>query len=255
MQDWYRRYYAAIERSQAYSEFCRRVFGRDLGQHGFADMEQVQLLADALHVRAADRVFELGCGSGGILAQIVAGTCAQAVGIDYAEHAVAMANSNYGSTHLRFVAADIGSLCFLPGSFDVVISIDSMYFTPVGATVAALAELLSPGGRMGILYAHGADPEHPLATFDRGELPAERTPLGVALCEQGLPFTAQDLTEADRRHALLKKSVLEELELAFIAEGNEFLHQNRYGEAKGVLAAIEAGAHARYLYVATKSES
>ena len=34
----------------------------------------------------------------------------------------------------------------------------------------------------------------------------------------------------------------------FEVEGNLFLHENRLGEAKGIIAAIEAGAPARYLY-------
>ena len=148
--------------------------------------------------------------------------------------------------------ADIGALCFCPGSFDALISIDTLYFTPLEATVAAMTWLLKSGGRMGILYAHGADPEHPLATFDRGDLPAERTPLGMALAQQGLAYRVWDLTAADHEHALVKKRVLGELRPRFAAEGNEFLFENRYGEANGVLHAIEAGAHARYLYLVTQ---
>ena len=252
MRDWYERYYAAVERSAAYAEFCRRVFGANLGQHGFADMDQVRLLVEGLNLRAGDRILDLGCGNGGIIAGIAVQTGADVVGLDYSQYAIAGAQARYASPHIQFVAADIGAVCFEAASFDAVMGIDALYFTPTDETVAAVAALLRPGGRMAFLYSHGADPEHPLPSFDRGALPPYRTPLGVALRRQGLSFTTHDLTEDDRRHALRKKQVLEALELAFIMEGNEFLYRNRYGEANGVLAAIEAGAHARYLYLATK---
>ena len=88
MQEWYERYYAAIEHSAAYAAFCRRVFGRDLGQHGFADMAQIQLLLDALRIQSTDRVIDLGCGAGGIVAEIGLSAGADVVGMDYIKHAV-----------------------------------------------------------------------------------------------------------------------------------------------------------------------
>ena len=38
MQDFYTRFYAAIAVSPAYARFCERAYGRNFGQHGFADM-------------------------------------------------------------------------------------------------------------------------------------------------------------------------------------------------------------------------
>lgn len=35
----------------------------------------------------------------------------------------------------------------------------------------------------------------------------------------------------------------------YYVEGTQFLHDNRYGEACGAIAAFEAGALARYLYL------
>ena len=42
--------------------------------------------------------------------------------------------------------------------------------------------------------------------------------------------------------------MLEELKAELAAEGDSLLYNNRYGEAIGVIAAFEAGAHARYVY-------
>jgi len=252
MKDWYERYYTAIEYSASYAEFCSRVFGRNYAQHGFADMDQVARLVDALDIRSTDSLLDLGCGTGGMVAHVGREFEVEAFGLDYDQRAMALAGRKYAADRVHFVAGDIGALCFAAASFEIVIAIDTLYFTRLEPTVAALVDILAYDGRAGILYSHGADPQNPLPHFDRSTLPPERTPLGVVLASRGLPYMALDLTEEDRRHALKKKSVLEDLKDDFIAEGNEFLFENRYGEACGVLAAIEANAHARYQYIITK---
>src|SRR5690242_16585366 len=45
MKAFYDAFYTAIAHSQAHATFCTRVLGRDLGQHGFADVAQLDLLA------------------------------------------------------------------------------------------------------------------------------------------------------------------------------------------------------------------
>ena len=47
MRDFYERYYDAMTRSRAHAAFCERVFGRNLCQHGFADMTQLDALIEA----------------------------------------------------------------------------------------------------------------------------------------------------------------------------------------------------------------
>ena len=44
MFDWYENFYHAVEKSVAYSEFCKTVFGIDFSQHGFSDIIQIQEL-------------------------------------------------------------------------------------------------------------------------------------------------------------------------------------------------------------------
>jgi hypothetical protein len=42
VQEFYTDFYAATEHSRAHAEFCERVFGANLCQHGFADMAQIK---------------------------------------------------------------------------------------------------------------------------------------------------------------------------------------------------------------------
>jgi hypothetical protein len=118
----------------------------------------------------------------------------------------------------------------------------------LGKTIAQMKAVLKPGGEMGILYSHGANPQVPIAVFPRETLPADKTPLAQALQQHHLSYQAWDLTEDDYQHAQRKKQIVEDLRAQFEAEGNLFLYENRHGEAEGVMAAIEAGAHRRYLY-------
>jgi len=55
---FYNEYYQAVLHGLAHAAFCERVYGKDLCQHGTADMEQIQLLLDALQVQAGMRVVE-----------------------------------------------------------------------------------------------------------------------------------------------------------------------------------------------------
>jgi cyclopropane fatty-acyl-phospholipid synthase-like methyltransferase len=250
MRDFYTRYYAAVAHSAAYAEFCRRGYGQDFGQHGFADMAQVDALLGLVCLAPGDRVLDLGCGTGGIAEYISDCTGAHVTGVDFIPEAIRQAQERTTTKHARlaFRVGDMRELDLPAGSYDAVISIDTLYFTELARSVPHMAAFLVPGGQMAIFYSHGADPENPIETFPRDTLPADRTPLGEALARHGLLYRIWDFTGADYVHAQLAQQVLEELKPAFEAEGNLFLYENRLGEAHGIMAAVEAGAHARYLY-------
>jgi cyclopropane fatty-acyl-phospholipid synthase-like methyltransferase len=253
MKDFYTRYYAAIAASRAYAAFCERAYGRNCGQHGFADMAQIDALLGATRLTPTDRVLDLGCGNGGIAEYIADVTGAHVTGVDFIPEAIRQAQERTADKRdrLAFWISDIRELDFATGSFDALISIDTLYFTELDRSIPQWAALLAAGGRMGIFYSHGADPENPIAMFRRETLPPDKTPLGEALAWHGLPFQTWDFTSADYRHAQLARKVLEELRPAFEAEDTLFLYENRLGEANGILAAVEASAHARYLYHVT----
>jgi len=250
MWHWYRRYYASACQSAAHAAFCERLYGRDFCQHGFADMQQVGRLLGVLHLGPGRRVLELGCGSGGIAEHISDLTGAHVTGLDNVPEAIALAKQRAltRAERLGFVLDSMDHMEFPLASFDAIIAIDALYFTDLDTTVAQMKAVLKPGGEMGILYAHGADPQVPIAAFPRETLPPDRTPLARALQQHRLAYKTWDLTEDDYQHAQRKKQIVEELHAQFEAEGNLFLYENRRGEADGVMAAIEAGAHKRYLY-------
>ncbi len=251
MRDFYEKYYAVVGHSQAHRAFCERVFGRDLCQHGFADLEQLNLLAQVTHLGPAHRVLDLGCGNGMIAEYLSDCTGAHVTGLDYIPQAVQQAQERSAakSDRLAFVTGDINRLQLAPAAFDVILSIDTMYFSEdYAATIRALKAALSPAGQMAILFSHGREPWIPMDEFPKETLPPDKTPLAAALLANDLSFRTWDLTSRDYALALRRKEVLLDLKPQFEAEGILFIYENRIGDAEGIRQAIEDGLHARYLY-------
>ncbi len=256
MKDFYTNFYSAIEHSPAHHAFCERAYGRDLGQHGFADMEQLDLLQQVTRIGPTHHILDLGCGNGLIAEYLSDSTGAHITGIDYIEQAIQSARERTASKtdRLSFAVGDINRLELPSCAYDIVLSIDTMYFSEdYAATIRALKAALRPDGQLAILYAYGREPWVPREKFPADNLPPGRTPLAEALRNNGLEFQTWDLTKQDYLLARRRKEVLEDLKLQFEAEGLMFIYENRMGDALGVRQAVEEGLHARYLYRAQLS--
>lgn len=251
MRDFYERFYALAPHSAAHGEFCRRVFGKNLCQHGFADMEQLQAVMDATHLRPKMTLLDVGCGVGMIAEYLSDSTGARVWGVDFIPQAIeqARARTEDKADRLAFEVADVNALELPQGVFDVVLSIDTLYFSAdYIATLRALMGALRPGGQMALFYAHGRLPGVAPAAFPMETLHPQRTPLGEALVALDLPFTVRDFTEADERLARRRRDVLEDLHEQFVEEGLDFVYENRLGDANGIRLAAADGQHRRYLY-------
>jgi cyclopropane fatty-acyl-phospholipid synthase-like methyltransferase len=66
MREFYDKFYAAMATGRAHAEFCERVFGHNLCQHGFADMAQLDAVLDVTGLGPGRRTLDLGCGNGPI---------------------------------------------------------------------------------------------------------------------------------------------------------------------------------------------
>jgi len=251
VRDFYTRYYAAMPVSRAHAAFCERAYGIDLSQHGFMDLAQMEALAVVAQWSPDQRVLELGCGNGRVAEWLSDRTGARITGIDYIPEAIRQARERTISKRARldFAVQDIAELDLPDASFNGVLSVDTLYFTDLDATLSRLARLLKPGGRLLAFYSHGT-------WGDEGYAPdtllPDRTPLAQALQRLGLPFQAWDYTQADLELARRKLAALEELHAQFEAEGNQFLFDNRIDEARGVIRFTLEGRSARYLYRAAR---
>jgi SAM-dependent methyltransferase len=253
MRDFYERFYAAVPSSPVHALFCERAFGLDLGQHGFADLAQLDALVEATAMGAGQQVLDLGCGDGRIAEYLSDRTGAHLTGLDYIPEAIRLARERTAAKagRLTFVVGDLNDLDLPVRRFDVVLSIDTIYFSQGYArTIGQLAAALRPGGRIAFLYSYGWEPPAPPEVFDAATLVPERTPLAEALRANGLDFRSQDWTAADCRLARSRRRILEELESQFRAEGIGFVYENRMGEAQGIARGCDLGLHRRYLVCA-----
>ena len=251
MKEFYTDFYAAIERSAAHHAFCKRVYGLDLGQHGFADVAQLDLVLEATGLCAGQRALDLGCGDGRIAEYLADRSGAHVTGLDYIPSAIDRARQRTADRpqRLAFAVGDINRLELPDAAFDVVVSIDTLYFSDdYATTLKALTAALRPKGRMAFLYSHGREPWVAREAFDVASTQPDRTPLARALTASGLSFRTWDLTDQDHQLARRRKAVLADLKAQFEAEGHGFIHDNRMGDAEGMAQAIEEGLHARYLY-------
>ncbi|MBK8900299.1 MAG: methyltransferase domain-containing protein [Anaerolineaceae bacterium] len=251
MKDFYTAFFSSTESSQAHRAFCERVFGKDLCQHGFADLEQLHLLMEVTQLSPNHRALDLGCGNGRITEYLCDCTGAHITGLDFIPEAISQAQhyTVSKSERLLFTVGDINQLKLTDCSFDVILSIDSIYFSQnYTDTIRNLAAALRPNGQMAILYSYGREPWIPKEAFPKEKLLADKTPLAEALQANGLVFQTWDLTRQDYELAQRRKEVLTELKPQFDAEGTMFIYDNRLGDAQGISQAIEDGLHARYLY-------
>jgi cyclopropane fatty-acyl-phospholipid synthase-like methyltransferase len=253
VKEFYTAFYGAVERSQAHHVFCERVFGKDLSQHGFADLEQLRLLMHVTGLESSQHVLDVGCGNGKIAEYLSDRTGAHITGLDYVPEAIRQAQRRTAakSDRLSFIVGDINRLELPESAFDVVLSIDTMYFSDdYAATIRALKAALRPNGQMGLFFSHGREPWVPKDEFPKDTLPADKTPLAEALRDNDLTFRAWDLTRQDYQLAQRREEVLTELKPQFESEGTLFIYENRLGDAQGIRQAIEDGLHVRYLYCA-----
>jgi SAM-dependent methyltransferase len=257
MREFYERFYAAVPSSPVHALFCERAFGLDLGQHGFADLAQLDALVEATNLGPGQRILDLGCGDGRITEYLSDRTGAHLTGLDYVPEAIRLARERTAAKadRLAFVVGDLRALNLPAREFDIILSIDTIYFSEdYVQTIGQLAAALRPGGRMAFLYSYGWEPPALPEEFDAATLAPDRTPLGEALRANGLDFRTQDWTAADCRLARSRKQILAELAPQFQAEGLKFVYESRRGEAQAIATGCDLGLRRRYLVSGDKFE-
>jgi SAM-dependent methyltransferase len=234
--------------SQAFSEFCRRVFGKDLNQADMMDMPQLEKMLEVLKLSEKNRVLDIACGTGQIAEYISAKTGANVLGIDIAAGAIQNAQQRtQGQRHrLDYQTGSMDHLDFPSGSFDTVIAIASIqYANDKSATMGQIKQALSSGGQLAIFsfqYQGEDDPPEIL-------LP-ENSEVGKVMEEHGFSFQTWDFTQQEIAIRKKQLQTANDLLADFEAEGNLDLAEDRIEESEIDLPLLEAGKKRRYLYVA-----
>lgn len=251
---WYEEFYSEAPHSPAFSKYCELVFGKALCQEGFSDMAQVDTLLRVAEIGPRRRVLDLGCGPGLIAEYLSDTTGAPVSGMDYSPAAVAEAQARTASKRdrLAFSVGNLDRLEFPPASFDVLVSIDTLYMpNDLDHTLAQMRAILAPGGRMAIFYSNMLWGE----SADRETLHADHTPLGLALRRAGLAYETWDFSAEMVRLMQRKHQVAASLRAEFAAEGRSFLCDHLLNESDSGTAPYdpETSTMSRYLYLVRAS--
>lgn len=227
--DFYNEFYAKAEKSRAHGEFCEKVYGINLCQHGMADVEQITRLIAEAEIDESSTVLDIGCGNGWITNFIQKKTNCRMIGLDISPTAIEMAAQSFSgrSKKLDFFVGDMESYHFLDNVFDAILMIDTHYFVDdFLGLIPKLLKALKDTGCLAIFSDEGRGIEG----ADDSKIQAHETILGQYFDDNKIPYRAINLTRENGEHWSRKKEVLEEMKELFLQEGNEFIFNNRLGE-------------------------
>ena len=237
----------ACQLSPTYRKYCTIVYGTDRCHFDMMTQAQFEQLKALLLREKPARILDLGCGTGEITEAIAQITGVETVGIDFSANAIAAAQARTGgkSLKLSFEVMDMDDLHFPEGAFDVILAIDTLYFThDLNLLIRALQRCLKEGGRMAIFYSTHFQPED----LDGSPTP-ESTPLGLALQACQISYQTWDFSSDERPFWERGLRAAEDLKAEFEAEGNLPIYQSRVDEAQGILERYRTGSSSRYLYL------
>ena len=222
----YNMYFARAEKSEAHRLFCEQVYGRNLCQHGIADVKQLTKLLDVLQLSEDNSVLDLGCGNGMITEYLSDISGASFTGIDLSEEAIKQAQKRK-KKNLHFQVGNMYLLDFDENSFDAAISIDTLYFVDIQEVITQLLTIVKLHGQMGIFFTQWIDDD-----TEKEMLLPGNTELAEVLNKYNLEYRTVDFTKEEEEHWQKKVRVLEELKPKFEKEDNLTLYEYRYEEAQ-----------------------
>ena len=243
----YEQFYIMAKESKAFRIFCQKAFGRDFSQDGFSDVSQVDRALE--YIPKGGHVLDIGCGNGKML-KYLQGKCGCSIcGFDYSKNAIEVAKQTAGPND-DFREGAIGEVTYPKNYFDVIISMDTMYFAKdMSAFVGQMMKWLKADGTIFIAYQEGdvmpkTQNEH-------------TTVLAEAFKSNGIEYRVTNITK--QTYEMLKKkreaAILHQDE--FIEEGNKEWLDMLMWQTECTTADYEqfASEMSRYIYIVKNKAS
>lgn len=247
-EDFYNMFYGKAVTSRAHGKLCRKVYGRNLCQHGMTDQKQLKVMLREIKLDAAKNALDLGCGPGLITAYIQKRTGCRIKGIDISLSAVEYANNAVKKENdsMEFERGDIGNPDAITGIFDAILMFDTHYFIDdFQSKIPQYLEKLKKDGKLVVFSDEGTGNRE----ADESSTKSSETIIGRYLDEHGIGYKGIEFYSENRTHWNKKKKTLVKLKSEFEKEDNMEIYKNRMDECIGECD-IKGG---RYLFIINKS--
>lgn len=244
--DAYESFYAMAKGSNAFRSFCKDAFGEDFSQDGFSNREQVDMILQYIPQNCNAHILDIGCGNGKMLGYLQKKTNSCIHGFDYSQEAIESAQGLFPENS-EFREGIIGQIEYPEEKFDVIISMDTLYFAlDMTAFVAQVKKWLKKDGVLFVGYQEGD--VVPKTTN------AHTTLLAKALQANHMTYEVTDITK--QTYELLKtkrKSALKH-QAMFEAEGQRQWFDLLIGQTEYIDQSFEQFKEqmARYIYIIRK---
>ena len=123
----YEEFYEMAKKSRAFQVFCQDAFGEDFSQDGFSDVNQINMILQYVPSGANVHILDIGCGNGKMLGYLQRKTGVYIHGFDYSGQAIETAKTLFPKKS-EFKEGVIGEIDYPGETFDVITSMDTMYF-------------------------------------------------------------------------------------------------------------------------------
>jgi len=244
--DAYESFYAMADQSSAFRSYCKEAFGEDFSQDGFSDIQQIDLIMQNASLSPASHILDIGCGNGKMLGYLQRKTGAHISGFDYSDHAIRTARALY-PVNTDFRVGIIGEIQYPAESFDLVTSMDTMYFAKdMTAFVSQVKNWLKPNGILFAGYQEG-DVMPRTKTIQTAELTK-------ALQANQMTFRVMDITRQTYDLLHRKRQAALHHEAVFESEGFREWFDLLIDQTECITVPYEQFQQkmARYIYIAQK---
>lgn len=242
----YEEFYAMVAKSTAFQKFCKDAFGEDFSQDGFSNIEQINKILQYIPKQGNVHILDIGCGNGKMLGYLQKKTGAFIHGFDYSEKAIETAKKLY-TENSEFREGIIGEIEYEAEQFDVITSMDTMYFAKdMTIFVAQVQTWLKPNGVLFVGYQEG---DVMPKTKD-----AHTTVLAEALRQNEMQYEVENITRQTYDLLLKKRAIAEIHREEFVAEGYQNWYEMLVGQTEYANVPYEEFQKnmARYLYAVHK---
>lgn len=232
--------------SEVLKKYCKKAFGEDFSQDGFSDIIQLNKILGMVELDANASVLDIGCGNGKMLEYIHNKIGAEIYGFDYSENAIESAMQRIGNCGC-FQVALIGDIDYKENKFDLITSMDTIYFAPdMSAFVSQIYKWLKPNGSFICGYQEGD-------VMDKTEND-DTTILAKAFKQNGLKYSVFNYTKETYEMLKHKREVILSMQDDFKMAGIEMWYEVIKSQTDNILLSYDdyRKKNARYIYVFKK---